>query len=266
VGGGWVNADTNLESVILTSTDGANWVQRWFEKGIKLSAIDYGNGKFVAVGARASVTLPLWTAAVLTSTDGTNWVEHDLKSRDLLLDIAYGNGVFLAVSEGYPANILLSKDGLNWAQQTSSAEARGVRFVDGQFVAVGFHYDPSMIFRDDPSLLLTSTDGVKWFRRPIGTRDTLRSVAYGDGRVVVVGENALIAESGAIINLAIAGSPGPLALSLSGPAGLGYTVQMSTDLVSWRNLTNFTSVQPDNFIYDLQLATSGRLFYRVFSH
>jgi hypothetical protein len=56
-----------------------------------------------------------------------------------------------------------------------------------------------------------------------------------------------------------------LTLSLTGPAGLDYTIQSSTNLVSWQDLTNMTSVQLTTVIFDGQHVAFDHEFYRAVS-
>ena len=58
---------------------------------------------------------------------------------------------------------------------------------------------------------------------------------------------------------------GLLTLSLTGPTALAFSIETSTDLISWRNLTNITSAQGTNTIFDALPAASERLFYRAYS-
>jgi photosystem II stability/assembly factor-like uncharacterized protein len=50
--------------------------------------VTYGNGLFVAVGARGTI---------LTSSDGANWTKQTSPTDDLLIAVTYGNGIFVAV-------------------------------------------------------------------------------------------------------------------------------------------------------------------------
>ena len=74
-------------------------------------------------------------------------------------------------------------------------------------------------------------------------------------------------QSGSIITLGITSKAGTglLELSLLGPTGLGYTIQSSTDLVSWRNIANITATQPTNLVFDALPASSDQVFYRAYS-
>ena len=54
-------------------------------------------------------------------------------------------------------------------------------------------------------------------------------------------------------------------ISLTGPVGLAYTIQSSTNLVFWQNLTNITSAQPTTAIFDVQHVAIEHEFYRAVS-
>ena len=97
--------------------------------------------------------------------------------------------------------------------------------------------------------------------------DRVQAIAYGNGHFVVVGSDGTILQSGSIITLSITptASTGLLSLSLEGPTGLDYTIQTSTDLISWRDVTKITSAQSNKVILDGLPATSERLFYRAYS-
>jgi len=52
---------------------------------------------------------------------------------------------------------------------------------------------------------------------------------------------------------------------LAGPIGLDYTIQTSTDLISWQDVTKITNTQSSKVILDGLPAASGQLFYRAYS-
>jgi hypothetical protein len=269
---------------ILTSTDGVSWVQR-YSSGFNLYGVAYGNGQFVAVGYLDWTTTTnyqeIYTPVILTSGDGASWVEHQPGVSAVgagLSQIAYGNGLFVAVGTAYadgspdstyatPSSIyavtpliLTSSDAVNWAEQPSGPEPESLRSIaygNGQFVAVGML-----------GHILTSSDSVNWVRHQSGAQLALLSaVTYGDGRFVAVGSGGTILQSGPIVTLGISPttSAGLVSLSLAGPTGLGYTIQSSVDLISWRDLTNFTSTQATTLILDPQ-PDSGQAFYRAYTH
>jgi hypothetical protein len=259
---------------ILTSADGVDWVERatrlsW--ANLWLNGITYGNGQFVAAGqvetatSRSTVVV---TPAILTSTDGVKWTRRhpELAETSIgLSGVAYGKGRFVAVGgQSGPdllrgsGTIVTSGDGVNWVSRLSGARAEtryfsGIAYGSGLFVAVGG--GPTM----------ASADGVNWVSRPSGA-SPLSGVAYGNGHFMAVGGRTIL-ESGSIITLELTPNTatGPLTLSLAGPSGLGYTIQSSTDLISWLSVTNITSDQSTSIILDLQPAAGERGFYRAYS-
>jgi len=132
---------------------------------------------------------------------------------------------------------------------------QAVSYGNGQFVAV------------DGGGILTSADRTNWVIRLYDSSAQLSAITYGDDRFMAVGLRGAILESGSIITLALTRNPGAgsLTLSSSGPTGLDYTLQSSTNLVSWQTVTNFTSARSTTVIFDNLPAASGRLFYRAFS-
>src|SRR5262249_25521779 len=97
------------------------------------------------------------------------------------------------------------------------------------------------------------TDGINWTGHWPGREIGLFNIAYGDGRFVTVGYGGAILESGPMITLSLAPShvTGMPSLSVDGPSGLDYTIQISNDLTSWRNVTNITSDQTGHATLDV---------------
>src|SRR5439155_401477 len=160
---------------------GENWIPRQSGTQNDLSAITYGDGRFVAVG---------WTGTILVSTNGVDWFQRQAGTTNQnrwLNDIAYGGGMFVTVG--------------------------------------------------DAGAIVTSADGENCVGRLSGTRNGFIGIAYGEGRFIAVGRGASILQSGSIFTLTITpgANTGLLSLSLEGLTGPGYTIQTSTDLISWRN-------------------------------
>ena len=187
----------------------------------------YGNGRFVAVG------FDVWDTSgpvIETSTDGSTWVFQAAPGAGGLSRVAYGGGYFAAVGEE-------PQYGVGYGQVRGSLT------------------------------VLTSADGVTWAQRPVsGMQMSLKAIAYGNGHFVAVGLGGTILQSGSIITLAITpnAATGHLTLSLSGPIGPGYTIQSSTDLISWQNVTTIITGQSTNVVLDAPPA-SDHVFYRAYS-
>jgi hypothetical protein len=140
-----------------------------------------------------------------------------------------------------------------------------VAYGNAQYAAVGSLIDDTMGVPLSGALM-TSRDGVHWVQRQVGTTNQLQKIAFSDGHFLAVGANGTIVRSASIFDISLAVNAGSLALSIAGPAGLGYTIQTSTDLVSWRDLISLTNGQPSTSILRLQTPSGvNHLFYRTVS-
>ena len=162
---------------------------------------------------------------------------------------------------------LTSPDGINWTDHSDILHYGfyfcGIAFGQGQFTAV------AQIPWVGGTAIATSPDGVSWtmrFRSGAGDGDAF-GVAYGNDTFVVVGDDGAILQSGLFITLTLTPNPDTrqLTLSLTGPTGLLYTIQSSSNLVNWQTVTNFTSIQATNLVLDAILPTGGQMFYRELS-
>jgi len=265
-----------LYESVLSPRDGVKWtVSQWWlptSASLRMSGITFGNGQFVAVGHLETNVNRLNTLSrpiITTSPDGVGWAPQEFVRQPYtgLRGVAYGNGRFVAVGdtlsadlfEGPPGIVFTSTDGTNWVQQQSAPEdgLSSVVYANGLFVALS----------TAAGALLTSVDGVNWVQHQTGTPNWLSSVAFGNGHFVAVGEAGTILESGTIITLSLTpnASSGLLNFSLSGPVGVGCTIQSSTDLVSWRNVTNIVTTQPTSIIFDALSTSPAQVFYRAYS-
>ena len=181
--------------IIFTSQNGSTWT-KWtdnIENAIMsdIDAVEYFNGKYIAVGSNAgiftSLNLTDWTTVslrtwaeqqkvcygeglfvsvgakggIITSPDGKNWTKRASGVKVNLKDIKYGNGVFVAIGEG--GTILQSPDGIEWnvIYSRSDGVAEGLTFGNGVFVIT--FYD--QYYNEGPAdytLVRTSQDGLKW--------------------------------------------------------------------------------------------------------
>jgi hypothetical protein len=242
----------NASAALFTSTNGGNWVERQPGATNTLLAITYGHGLFVAVGGNYTATG--FECALVTSGDGLNWVQRQTGLTNTILNgVAYGGGRFVAVG---PSDIITSVDGMTWTVVSPPSGLYwpyllSVAYGNGQFVAVG------------AGPLLSSPDGLNWSPHEGNTDGFLSSVTYGDGHFLVVGGGIL--ESGSIIGLALVPRPeaGLINLSLTGPTGLRYTIQSSSDLISWQDLTNITTTLP-TITFPIPSTSTPRL-YRAYA-
>ena len=96
--------------VMTSSDDGKNWTERYSGTSEDLSAVEYGNDKFVALGAYGTIII---------SPDGRNWTTVGSGTTSWLAAIAYAGKKFIAV--GLDGTVLTSPDGTNWSISRYSA-------------------------------------------------------------------------------------------------------------------------------------------------
>jgi hypothetical protein len=156
---------------ILTSTNGATWIDQSLGVQTALRDIAYGAGRWVAVGGLQNGAP---TAGILlSSTNAIEWTPHGINpipgARNggfLLSGITFGNGRFVATGFGDRQTpfFATSTTGTNWTTQAGEFNGSGwdVVFGDGRFVAGG------------ASLVTSSVDGLNWRRHsPVDLRGNL---------------------------------------------------------------------------------------------
>ena len=141
-----------------------NWaiVSSTTQSGVNLSAVEFGNGVFVALGHNgigSNANLNGVASAVSISTDGSTWNAQllDLSGfGGILQGLAFGEGRFVAVSSS--GDIVASTDGVAWDRVVTDVQHLGstvdlasVAYGDGVFVASGVG-----------GVHLVSDDGLAW--------------------------------------------------------------------------------------------------------
>lgn len=155
--------------LILSSTDGADWLPCSSGITAELTGVAYGAGMFVTVGRQGTI---------LNSTDGINWVLQVSGSSANIDSVAYGNNLFIALTTGN--NHLASTNGVNWTPH-QSYYMRKITFGDGAFWALG-----------TLGGLYMSSDGIVWSFRPVilsGPAGEYSGIAVHKGTYVIVGVN-----------------------------------------------------------------------------
>ena len=219
--GVWVLAGSGFDSIyfdtgaIAISTNLQSWSQV-VSNTAAASAIVYSQGKFVM--SRTDGT-------VLISSDGRTWINpHGEYSRDALYDVEYVNGGWLGLAYD---RLLGSADGAAWTNIvvfTNNFDAlacgngacvvasywqvwRSSNLVDWTNVTAGLgeSFAPGIanvtfgggLFVAVSSIdgtAFTSSDGLEWSRWQVTAPETdmhLQGIAYGGGRFVAVGPEAL---------------------------------------------------------------------------
>ena len=157
---------------IAYSEDAINWSM------VSLSAatwsgIAYGNGKFVAVSNNSAIEGAY-------SEDGITWTAIAMPSSSKpWVDINYGNGIFVAIA--YDGTTAASTDGINWTQGSMSISNVSLLEHGGDvFLAIS---------EDTGTAAATSADGINWTSRTLPESQTWTSIAYGDGKFVVMAQS-----------------------------------------------------------------------------
>ncbi|RKP47897.1 hypothetical protein D7Z26_22040 [Cohnella endophytica] len=168
---------TDTYGRVYTSSDGTTWTSVNTGKSTSLFGLAYSGSVYAAVGEQK----------ILSSTDGEIWdVSWELEQKPgqpinqlWVKGIVYAAGKFVAV--GMKGTILTSGDGQTWVPSTSgvTAQLNGVKYLNGQFVAVG------------DKTVLTSPDGIVWTSVP-GATEYFTDVAYDGSQYVLVGANGAV--------------------------------------------------------------------------
>jgi hypothetical protein len=174
--------------LIMTSTDGINWIKRNSATGATLHSIIRANNLFVAVGGNG----PNNSSVIETSSDGISWHQRTVDTvwTSSLLSVAYGNNTFVAVGEptyfGTTEGLIFtSADAITWTRQTiaTGGHLQGVTYGNSKFVAVSSNGG-----------IFTSTNGASWVNQ-INASVSFRDVAYALNTFVAVGSSGTILTS-----------------------------------------------------------------------
>jgi hypothetical protein len=171
---------------IAVSANGTSWTVSQLDLlvyGNELKGIAFGNNTYVIVGGQKG---NIYNEFITYSSDCQNW-NYEWYGGPILTTVMYANNKFIA--GGATGDIYTSSDGVIWVSTTpqTNDELIDVAFGDSLFVAVG-------------RVILSSTDGVNWTSRTMGTvfptvTNKLRGVVYGGSQFVSVGDSGLILSS-----------------------------------------------------------------------
>ncbi len=171
----------------MSSHDGLTWENdtEWAADGGDdnncLFSVAFGKGKFVAVGGGASV------GHIVTTRDGKVWKEVRTE-RTRVVPILFGNSRFVA---GAGRDFLTSEDGETWTKGGSLVYDRGLYYRRGVFGNGVFVFCGDVDISDGKprgGWRAATKDGVK-IEAFVTDLPNTRSVAFGAGRFVMVGEH-----------------------------------------------------------------------------
>ncbi|MBI5689039.1 MAG: PKD domain-containing protein [Verrucomicrobia bacterium] len=196
-----------------------------------LTAIAYGNGRFVAAGPYYDAGAREEIGSLWTSTDGYAWTPLLTTVFDsfTLNFVAFSGDQWLAGSTG--GLLLTSTDGINWARQLSgvTTSIKAAAYGGGTWVVVGAG-----------GRALTSRDGVAWTSHATGVTTDLNGIAFREGMFTAVGAAGVILVSGDGITWARQNSGTTGTLNAVGyvkgtwvAAGDAGLVRTSANLTNW---------------------------------
>jgi hypothetical protein len=214
--GSWVAVGDG--GLIAISHDGVNWtfLENPVDSNISLSAVAFGNGRFVAVGTHH-------LGYGFSSVDGVTWFVTELPKLSYSpRGIAYGNGMFLTL--GASGRVDVSTDGLTWVRTTlrdRDWDSQNLIYAEGRFLVA---------IKDG---ILSSRDGRTWVRDYLrAIRRDIYSLAYDNGRYVAVGLDGLLLlsdHSRPYIDK-IESRNGFIDISMSGGTDKRYVIESSSNL------------------------------------
>lgn len=207
---------------VYTSEDGRTWLGGPPLTTTSLRALGAGQGRLVAVGARATV--------LVREADGS-WVRRGL-SRPSLLRVAVDDTTTTAVAVGENGAVTTLRPGPAWTAQTvGNVTFHDVEAASGRFVAVG-----------EGGAIQTSTDGLAWAPAPSGVSSRLRGMGKGPGGFMVVGDGGVMLRSADGLSWSEGSGTGGESLDVAFGAGLwvavglGGQVRASQDGVAWQEV------------------------------
>lgn len=180
---------------IMTSPDGMEWEQRTSGSDENLYSVCWGGGQFIAVGAKNTV---------LASLDGrewsprNTWIQLPSGHDPDYYSVGYGNGLYVTSGD----IIIHSQDGIDWTATEGNLDFQSVGYGNGIFVAASF--DHALLSENgrewNPIYDIPSIQQQQMPGQPIisPVPPSLKSVAYGNGIFMIVGENPpiMISENG----------------------------------------------------------------------
>jgi hypothetical protein len=157
--------------------------------------------------------------------------------------VAYVNNRFIAGSSS--GVLLVSADGVTWSSlsglKSRNVNVRGITYTGSRYVVLGSRYDSTDKHWYD--VVFSSADGMNWRDdSPSATLTGIKSIAFGSGRLVVVGAKGKIMQSADGITWAEVATGTTMdfndvkyAAGRFVAAGLRGIIYTSTDGVVWQN-------------------------------
>ena len=297
---------------ICYSSDGTNWTRctvsipfptlnDQFPGDNHLTAVTYGNSKFVVLGSWVARTRPAYLGILLSSADGIHWNNHSQGSSEPPNSIAYGDGKFVAI--GAYEKIQTSIDGITWVRafQDWDYTMGDITYGNNRFVIVGSffcyisldgtswvkfyrqeaYYDKwlwgiafgkngTFVAVGGSGFICSSSDGISWTNHNSVTKQTLNSIVYGSDTYVAVGAAGTIIQSERfsrpprILNGKF--NRDHFEMVFEGTVGQTYHIQSLNDLSrnnEWKTLSAITLTNYMSTWSDVSNNIQTKCFYRT---
>jgi hypothetical protein len=263
-----------------TSPDGTHWTSRGLLESVgEISDLIWTGNHFTAVGGEFNPSTGQ-TRTTLHSADGLTWIV-DTRDGVQLRCLAQGDHRTVAVGgTGYLwaswGSSELSWDGIHWARnQDYVTRMDSVAYGDGRFVAAGVETGRVYAFH----YFLVSRDGVFWEKHLQPEYAHADVLAYGRGRFVALargGSGSPAPAHRVLVGTSTLAPPARSALRaggwfsgfkmlLHGQTGVPYRVEVSEDLVGWREWQQVEGEFWGPSLTDPDSASLPQRFYRAVS-
>lgn len=170
-----ISRPDELESVVLESVDGLNWIPKVPVPDETLVDLSFSDGLFSALTSMGTLII---------SANGFDWAVQGRfpETGGIPLAIVHGAGRFVGLIEhGEDQNsALVSLGGAQWTTYPGLIGAAQVVFGLGKFLAYGINQ------------YISSDGGNVWINEPRDSGGLPTSVAFGKGRFVAVGGSAVL--------------------------------------------------------------------------
>jgi hypothetical protein len=205
--------------IVLTSSDGTNWIRRTTLTASFLTGVAAFPGGLVAVGSGGTL---------LTSADGINWTNTPTMTTNWLYRVRYVGGRLIVV--GQNGTILTSPDAVVWTQQASPTARwlNDVTQLDDTFYVVGTQ-----------GAVLASSNAIDWISIGTITDKSLYGVASHDGQLVAAGvegaivRSQVIADSTPVRFLNFSRRDNQNIFLISGKPDQRFTLDRSSTFTNW---------------------------------
>jgi hypothetical protein len=296
-----VGAKTNNTALVMTSSDGTNWIDLPGPTNIVLNGVCYGAGKYLAWGQLGLSSTNSGPSVMLISSNTLDWITYtnfQPYNNPFFSSMVYGDGTYygMAYFSGEGAlfyALYTSTNGFIWAKRTNPDYFSGIAFGNHTFVGPyvastnGVDFYPvsiptyiitAMTFGNGTfftagwdGTYATSTNGVNWNAyggAPWGWDEFYEYPnisTFGNSRFIV-SDIVNIFRSGDIGVPILSGRRAPpgFGLSLKGEVNRPYNIQISDDLKNWSELMTVTNPLPITEYVDPTPTDSTNRFYRAY--